>query len=190
MKHRPPAEPDHGRRRILSWLWRLPVVAALAGAGYALYEGSRVILGKQAAGEPSFEPRPPVEVAPLAAFAKHWSSVRFELQGEPCVALRLPEPVAGGLSSDGAHLAGFSRICTHQGCTISLNRDLEAIAFAFNYRTETPELVCPCHLSVFSPTRGGQAVSGPAVKPLPRVQLRLEEGRVKATGIETKRADT
>jgi arsenite oxidase small subunit len=177
---------DPGRRRLLAWLWRIPVVGALGGLVYALIEGRRVLFGKAPAGrEPEFRTLEPVAVAPLAAFAARWDSVAFDLAGTPAVAVRLPEPVAGGLSAgEGVHLAGFSRICTHQGCIVSLNRDLEAIAFGFNYRTDTPELVCPCHLSVFSPSDGGRAVSGPAVEPLPRVRLELDGQQVVAVGIE------
>ena len=49
----------------------------------------------------------------------------------------------------------------------------EAIAFAFNHRTDRPQLTCGCHYSVFDPLRAGRAVSGPAVRPLPRVRLRI-----------------
>jgi arsenite oxidase small subunit len=171
---------------LLAWLWRIPVLAALAGLLYAVIEGRSVLFGKAPAEqEPEFRAVERVAVAPLAAFAAPWDSVAFDLGGTPAVAVRLPEPVAGGLSAgEGVHLAGFSRICTHQGCIVSLNRDLEAIAFGFNYRTDTPELVCPCHLSVFSPSDGGRAVSGPAVQPLPRVRLELDGEQVVAVGIE------
>ena len=177
--------PDPGRRKLLAWLWRVPVVAVIAGAGYALFEVRRVLFGKRpAASDPRFAPLEPGAVANLADFGTTWDEVPFDLHGRPAVALRLPEPVAGGLSATGIHLAGYSRICTHQACVVSLNRDTEAIAFGFNYRTDTPELVCPCHLSVFSPLNGGRAMSGPAVEPLPRVQLALEGESVLAVGIE------
>jgi arsenite oxidase small subunit len=49
-------------------------------------------------------------------------------------------------------------------------------------------LTCACHFSVFDPLRAGRAVSGPAVRPLPRIRLRLEgdpaAGRIVADGIE------
>ena len=179
------SEPDLGRRRLLAWLWRLPVIAAVAGAGYALFEAGRVLLGKQpAATQPQFEPIEPVTVGELAAFARLWDEVRFDVAGKPAVAIRLPQAVAGGFSSDSVHLAAYSRVCTHQACIVSLNRDTEAIAFGFNYRSETPALVCPCHLSVFAPLQGGEAVSGPAIEPLPRIELALEDQRVLAVGIE------
>ena len=88
--------------------------------------------------------------------------------------MRLPGAIPGGLEVDGLHLAAFSRICTHMGCVVSLNRDAEAIAFAFNYRAPGPQLVCRCHLSVFDPDRAGRAVAGPAIEPLPRVRLELD----------------
>lgn len=176
---------DRGRREVLAWLWRLPVLAAVAGAGYALLEARRVLFGKRAADDsPEFIAREPVEVGPVEAFARPWDAVRFEMAGDPAIALRLPEAVAGGLSRDALHLAAFSRICTHQGCTVTLNRDNEAIAFGFNYRSDTPELVCPCHLSVFSPSMAGRAMSGPAVEPLPRIRLELAGDRVLAVGVE------
>jgi Rieske Fe-S protein len=75
-------------------------------------------------------------------------------------------------------------VCTHLGCTVYLNRDLSGIDFAFNFRTTHPDLTCPCHLSIFDPTRGGEAVSGPAVRPLPRVQLELRGDALVAVGLE------
>lgn len=180
-----PVNPE--RRRFLLWLWRIPVLAALAGVGYGIYEGARVIFGKEPAREDAeFEALEPVPVAALAGFDEVWASVPFSLGGLPAVAVRLPDPVAGSVSSGDVHVAAFSRICTHQECIVSLNRDLEAIAFAFNYRPEAPALTCPCHLSVFLPSQGGEAVSGPATEPLPRVRLRIEDGQVIAVGVESR----
>lgn len=44
----------------------------------------------------------------------------------------------------------LSAICTHQGCTISLN--------------QSDQLICPCHGSKFSTT--GDVIQGPATQPL------------------------
>jgi arsenite oxidase small subunit len=213
------AQVDEGRRRLVTWLWRLPVLAAVAGGGYGAYEAIRVHFLKRAAGAtPEFQARPATPVARLDAFAEPWAAVAFELPGDPAVpapngaapdgatpneapaqqvpsvpavAVRLPGPIAGGLEVDSGvgaatmHLAAFSRICTHQHCIVSLNRDLDAIAFGFNHTVDHPALTCPCHLSVFDPLRAGEAVSGPAVDPLPRVRLELHGADVVATGIET-----
>ena len=180
-----PADPS--RRRFSAWLWRLPVLAALAAAGYGAREVWRIHFNKvPPADPPSFESREPVTVAPLTHFGAPWEAVPFILAGVPCLAVRLPAAIPGSLVIDdataepdaqaGLVLAGFSRVCTHQGCLVDLNLDTEAIAFAFNHRSDRPQLTCACHYSVFDPSRAGRVVSGPAVLPLPRVRLRLEGG--------------
>lgn len=177
--------PDPERRRFVAWAWRLPVLLALGGGGWGLYEGIRTHFLKGAPDpDPRFRGGPRVPVAPLSAFAADWDHQEFSYQGTPALALRLPGPIPGSLSVEEAHLAAFSRICTHERCVVSLNRDEEAIAFAFNYRADGPRLVCPCHLSVFDATDAGRAVSGPAVEPLPRLRLEADGDQLVATGIE------
>lgn len=180
---------NEDRRRLVSWLWRLPVLAALGGAGYGLVEVYRVHFAKLVpTDQPTFAPRPEHDVAPLARFEAPWDAVTFDLAGLPAVAVRLPEPIAGGTSDAATHLAAFSRVCTHQACIVDLTTDPEAIAFAFNHRTDRPQLTCACHYSVFDPLRAGRAVSGPAIRPLPRVRLRVvregAEPHVVADGVE------
>lgn len=201
----PPSEPesteiDETRRRMATWLWRLPVMLAAGAGSWAAYEALRVHFFKRRPDPtPTFVPGPTVAVAPVSRFDRDWTSVEFLYDSTPAVATRLPGPIPGGLDvgaeetdangsdaalSDAVHLAAFSRICTHLGCVVALNRDTAAIAFAFNYRADGPQLVCPCHLSVFDPGRSGRAVSGPAIEPLPRVRLELRGSEVVATGIE------
>ncbi|HRN17903.1 MAG: Rieske 2Fe-2S domain-containing protein [Trueperaceae bacterium] len=191
-----PADPE--RRELLKWLWRIPVIAVAVGGGLGLYEAIKVhFLKRSAAAEPVFAPRPPTRVAALTAFGNVWDAVAFELpsadptvNGIPALVVRLPGPIPGdlavesGVATVSAYLAGFSRVCTHQHCTVVLNTDPEAIAIGFNYNTDSPAFTCPCHLSVFDPMQAGKAVSGPAVLPLPRLRLEQEDGAVFATGIE------
>lgn len=195
-------EVDEDRRRLVQWLWRLPVIAAAAGGGYGLYEAIRVhFLKFDVDDDPEFEERPEQLISDLATFPEVWDSVNFELPAadpggrpEPAVALRLPGPIPGGIELDtglnvaSAYLAAFSRICTHQQCIVDLNRDVDAINIGFNYQTRQPALTCACHLSVFDPQLGGRAVSGPAVIPLPRVRLEARSGQLFATGLERSRA--
>ncbi len=178
---------DRERRRLIVWLWRLPVLTALGGGGYGLYRAYRLHFGKRApSSNPRFAPRPEVRVAGVAEFTEVWAERNFTIGGTPSVALRVPRPVPGGLSpGEDLHLVAFSRICTHQGCLVTLNRNLEAVAVAFNHRTEVPALTCACHLTVFAPDRAGRAVSGPAVLPLPRVRLETRSGELWATGVES-----
>lgn len=55
---------------------------------------------------------------------------------------------------EGEQLYALSLVCTHLGCTVNVTSN---------------SLVCPCHGSVFN--RQGEPLQGPAVKPLPRLEL-------------------
>lgn len=188
---REPQEVDHGRRTLSAWLWRLPVLAAAGGAAYGVWQAYAIHFSKDAPDpNPVFDPVADADVAPLSAFAEVWDGIDFVVAGVPCVAVRVPTPVPGGLDLGvGVHLVAFSRVCTHLSCIVELNRDVEAVAFAFNHRSDRPSLTCACHFSVFDPLRAGRAVSGPAVRPLPRARLRLEgdlggDARVVCDGLE------
>lgn len=178
-------EADPGRRQLVKWLWRGPVIALAAGGAYGAYRAIDTHFVKRRPDPtPEFEPAQAQEVAPLSHFAAVWDSADFMLAAMPGVAVRTPEPVPGGLSDGGVHLVAFSRICTHHQCVASFNTDVAAIALGFNYDTSTPAITCPCHLSVFDPQLAGRAVSGPAVLPLPRARLELDGDTVTATGWE------
>lgn len=187
-----PQVPDPERREALRWLWRIPVLAAIAGVGWGAWEAYYVHFDKVTPDAPDFAPLPPQRVAALGALAAPWSSATFMLDngsGEvPAIALNVPEAVAGGLSVGSQHFLAFSRICTHQGCPVTLRQDLAALEVAFNYRASEPALACSCHLSVFAPLEAGKAVSGPARRPLPRVQLEARGDALFAVGLEEPRS--
>ena len=178
------------RRSLITWLWRLPVLAAVAGVGWGAWEAYHVHFDKVEPGKPDFTPVTPQHAATLLELEPLWSAAPFTLNttGTPALALHVPEPVAGGISINGRHYLAFSRVCTHLGCPVNLNSNLETLAVAFNYRTEHPALACPCHLSVFSPLGAGKAVSGPAREPLPRVQLERRGDALFAVGLERPRS--
>jgi arsenite oxidase small subunit len=184
---KPDTTTDLERRRLATWLWRLPVIATLAGGAFAVFRAVQVQFGKQEpAREPTFSPITPVAVTERDNLAETWSSSTFTAGGVPAIAIRLPALISGGLTVRDNYYAAFSRVCTHQACLVDLNTDPEAIALATNYRPQAPALVCPCHLSVFLPLEAGKAVSGPAVRPLPRIELAARGGTLYATGIETR----
>ena len=82
--------------------------------------------------------------------------------------LRLPG-ARQGWAPEG--LVAYSKICTHAGCPVGL------------YEQRTHELFCPCHQSVFTVLDGAPAVSGPAVRALPQLPLRIEaDGTIAAAG--------
>ena len=62
----------------------------------------------------------------------------------------------------------------------------EVAAIAYKYRPPEnhPVLGCACHYSAFDPEQAGKSVSGPALKPLPRVQLEQRSGELFAVGLE------
>ncbi len=65
----------------------------------------------------------------------------------------------------------FSKICTHLGCPISL------------WEQQTRNLLCPCHQSTFDLSDGGRVVFGPAARPVPQLEIGLdEEGYLIALG--------
>lgn len=180
---------DEQRRKLIAWLWRLPVIAALGGGAFGVYRGWQVHFVKPPASEPAFTAAEPLLVSSVEAFSEPWSSVAFTFVGVPSVAIRIPESVPGSVAMPESlgtsdHLVAFSRICTHQGCIVDLNRSTEAIAVATNYRGQHPALVCNCHLSVFDPLASGRAVSGPAQLPLARVELAVRDGALYAVGSE------
>jgi ubiquinol-cytochrome c reductase iron-sulfur subunit len=56
----------------------------------------------------------------------------------------------------------FSKICTHAGCPVGL------------YQTDSRELFCPCHQSVFAVLEGAKPIGGPATRPLPQLPLEID----------------
>jgi ubiquinol-cytochrome c reductase iron-sulfur subunit len=74
-------------------------------------------------------------------------------------------------------ILAFSKICTHAQCAISLFRYP-----LFAERSPGPALVCPCHYSTFNVLDGGERIFGPAVRPLPQLPLRIENGALVAAG--------
>ena len=58
----------------------------------------------------------------------------------------------------------FSAVCTHAGCVV---RDVS-----------DGVITCPCHHSTFS-AEDGRPLGGPAVTPLPRVEVTVENGTVR-----------
>jgi ubiquinol-cytochrome c reductase iron-sulfur subunit len=81
--------------------------------------------------------------------------------------IRLP----GAFASATQGYVAYSRVCTHAGCPVAL------------YRAAAKELMCPCHQSIFDVIDGGEVVSGPADRPLPRLPIAVgPNGVLHATG--------
>jgi thiosulfate dehydrogenase [quinone] large subunit len=54
----------------------------------------------------------------------------------------------------------YSRVCTHQGCSVS-------------YEAASNVLICPCHNARFDPTRDGSVISGPTKIALPKIKVAI-----------------
>jgi Rieske Fe-S protein len=84
------------------------------------------------------------------------SAVNFKDSGNPAVLIHL---------QNGKFVA-YCAVCTHQGCTVGY---------------QNGELACPCHGSVFDPSKGGAVLYGPAQSPLPQIPIKVQNGEVYRT---------
>ena len=108
-------------------------------------------LGAQVAGCASEPPGPAPARLPLSALPPG-GRLRVLHRGDP-VELRW----------EGENVVARSLLCTHQGCEVRWRADLE------RYR-------CPCHQGLFDAS--GQPFSGPPVRPLGVIQVRVEAGEI------------
>ncbi|MCC6729702.1 MAG: Rieske (2Fe-2S) protein [Chthonomonadales bacterium] len=84
---------------------------------------------------------------------------RYPTEDIPAVLIRLGED----------EYVAFLQRCTHLSCPVHYIRERERIE-------------CPCHNGVFD-ARTGRVVEGPPPRPLPRIRLRVADGRIQAEGI-------
>lgn len=75
----------------------------------------------------------------------------------PCLAVKMGEPVPGGVGPD-RDIVAYSMLCTHQGCPTQY----DAASRCFK---------CPCHFTIFDAEKEGQMVCGQAPSTLPRIVL-------------------
>ena len=64
-----------------------------------------------------------------------------------------------------AGVFAYSRICTHQGCTVE-------------YSASSNLLQCPCHGAQFDPTAGAKVVGGPAPRALSSIKVAIKGDKV------------
>jgi len=77
----------------------------------------------------------------------------FRYQGKPSVAIRVNEKTVHALSA----------VCTHLGCIVKWNDSKQ-------------QLICPCHAAIFD--SNGNVLGGPAPRPLPSIDARIEQDEV------------
>lgn len=108
-------------------------------------------IGAQAAGCAGEPPGPAPARLPLSALPP---------EGRLRV-LHRSDPVE--LRREGEEIRARSLLCTHQGCEVRWRADLE------RYR-------CPCHQGLFDAS--GQPISGPPMRPLGDIPVRVEAGEI------------
>jgi ubiquinol-cytochrome c reductase iron-sulfur subunit len=75
-------------------------------------------------------------------------------------------------------LLAYSKICTHAGCAVAMERYP-----LFPAHVPGPALVCPCHYSTFDVATGATVIFGPAGRPLPQLPLAVDpDGTLRAAG--------
>jgi ubiquinol-cytochrome c reductase iron-sulfur subunit len=75
-------------------------------------------------------------------------------------------------------LLAYSKICTHAGCAVAEYRYP-----LYDPTAPGPAVVCPCHYSTFSVTKGGDRIFGPAGRALPQLPLAIDDdGNLVAAG--------
>ena len=67
-------------------------------------------------------------------------------------------------------VVGYSAVCTHQGCPVSM------------WKTEAKALFCACHAAQFDPKDRARVLDGPAPRRLPVLPLRIADGILTAGG--------
>lgn len=78
---------------------------------------------------------------------------------DPCILLHL---------QSGEYVA-YSRRCTHLSCPVV-------------FQAEKQRLYCPCHNGAFA-ADDGHVLQGPPPRPLPQIQLQIENGEIFAIGV-------
>lgn len=111
--------------------------------------------------ESAQETFPSVEVAKVDDLANGQVKLfRYPSEDEPALLIRLQN----------GEFVAYKQRCTHLSCPV-------------HYAAGDNKLVCPCHHGEFDAATG-TVLAGPPPRPLPRIKLRIEDGKVIAEGVE------
>ncbi|MFN3598747.1 MAG: arsenate reductase (azurin) small subunit [Aquificaceae bacterium] len=96
-------------------------------------------------------------------------SFNYPDEESPAILLDMGKPVYMGVGPKKSIVA-YSSLCQHMGCPV-------------NFDSKSRFLVCPCHMSIYDPARGGMCVEGPAISRLPRIILKVKGKSIYAVGV-------
>ncbi len=102
-------------------------------------------------------------------------SAKVYVGGRKAILMRFdPQQLVDRSGTDMGFVA-YSSTCTHLGCQVYFSRGRTPAG-------DFPEGVvyCPCHQGAFDPFRSAKVVYGPPPAPLPKVPLRVVDGRLEA----------
>ena len=129
----------------------------LAGSGALfLATGVLTIVGNLPSGA-QVKAVPVARVGELAENA--WKVFDFPDQYAQGILINLP----------GKGLVAYSDVCTHLSCAVT-------------YQRESKQLYCPCHEGFFSPATG-EVLAGPPRRPLPLIELAVQDGIIYAVKV-------
>jgi rieske iron-sulfur protein len=102
-------------------------------------------------------------------------SAKVFVRGVKAVLMRLDESLLVDRSGSELGFVAFESKCTHLGCQVYFTKGRTPVG-------DYPDgiIYCPCHQGSFDPYRGAKVVSGPPPQPLPRIPLRVVNGRLEA----------
>jgi len=97
------------------------------------------------------------------------------VKGKKAVLIRVDEGKLVDRAGSELGFVAFESKCTHLGCQVYFIAGKTPIG-------EYPDglIYCPCHQGGFDPYRGAKVVYGPPPQPLPRIPLRVVNGRLEA----------
>jgi rieske iron-sulfur protein len=102
-------------------------------------------------------------------------SAKVYIGGTKAILLRFEPHLLLDRGGTDMGFVSFNSTCTHLGCQVYF-------ASGTTPAGEFPQgvIYCPCHQGAFDPFRGARVVYGPPPAPLPKVPLRVVDGRVEA----------
>ena len=102
-------------------------------------------------------------------------SAKVFVRGKKAILLRFEQNQLVARSGTDMGFVAYLSTCTHLGCQVSFSKGRTPAG-------DFPDgvIYCPCHQGAFDPFMGARVVYGPPPLPLPKVPLRVVDGRVEA----------
>jgi len=147
----PKDDVDEARRKFLKLCGIASGIIALGGIGSIL---------KVIGGPLKIPPWPKVRVANIKNLKPNKPLIfYYPLKTTPNILVKLGKSVEGGVGPD-RDIVAYSQICQHQGCYVQYESN--------------GIVMCPCHAAIYDLTDKARVLEGPALYPLPQVELEYD----------------